>query len=305
MASAGKLPQAGEGASPAEQGEMDQFLAQLVRDWLEAEPNGTDDLQLAMDETLALEAFEEDGMAAPAQASSDPVVKRRERNKIFAREIRQRKKCSQEALHSRMVDLAAENRMLKALIKEKLSGSAQEEVLSQCVPYNMPPEASSCATIALDLLEKGDYGLIRSIQSGQRSYLITDPKLPDNPIVYASPQFLDLTGYSLGEVIGRNCRFLQGSATDPRAIERLREDIQKGVDTCVCLINYRRDGSTFVNQVFVTPLRNAEGQIVYYVGVQVKVALPTVPATKKSPSKRSRSDRPERFDGPPHSTTQL
>jgi PAS domain-containing protein len=120
-------------------------------------------------------------------------------------------------------------------------------------------------------LEKSDFGLMTAIQAAQRSFCITDPSLPDNPIVFASQGFLDLSGYSLNEVLGRNCRFLQGPGTDLSQIDVLRNGIMNGVDTTVCLLNYKADGTPFYNQIFVAGLRDSSHKIINYVGVQVEV----------------------------------
>ena len=92
------------------------------------------------------------------------------------------------------------------------------------------------------------------------------------PIVYATQGFLNLTGYTLDQVLGRNCRFLQGPETDPKAVEKIRRSIEEGSDMSVCLLNYRVDGSTFWNQFFIAALRDASGNITNYVGVQCKVS---------------------------------
>ena len=81
-----------------------------------------------------------------------------------------------------------------------------------------------------------------------------------------------MTGYTLDQVLGRNCRFLQGPETDPRAVEKIRRSIEDGTDMSVCLLNYRVDGSTFWNQFFIAALRDAAGNITNYVGVQCKVS---------------------------------
>lgn len=96
--------------------------------------------------------------------------------------------------------------------------------------------------------------------------------MPDNPIVYATQGFLNLTGYALDQVLGRNCRFLQGPETDPKAVEKIRRSIEEGSDMSVCLLNYRVDGTTFWNQFFISALRDAAGNITNYVGVQCKVS---------------------------------
>jgi len=123
------------------------------------------------------------------------------------------------------------------------------------------------------VLGREDYTLIASIQAAQRSFVITDPSLPDNPIIFASQGFLDLSGYALEEVLGRNCRFMQVANTDQSQVQLLREGIQRGEDVSVCLLNARADGTEFYNQIFVAALRDANNNIANYVGVQVEVSL--------------------------------
>jgi PAS domain S-box-containing protein len=91
---------------------------------------------------------------------------------------------------------------------------------------------------------------------------VSDPTLPDNPFVFASRQFFELTGYDTNEVLGRNCRFLQGHGTDARAVTYLRRAIAAGDDAAVCLLNYKKDGTPFYNSFFLAPLREqATGRI--------------------------------------------
>jgi len=111
------------------------------------------------------------------------------------------------------------------------------------------------------------------IQAAQRSFVITDPSLPDNPIIFASKGFLELSGYTLQEVLGRNCRFMQSPHADPNQIQLLRDGIHKGEDTSVCMLNVRADGSEFYNQIFVAALKDSEGNIANYVGVQLEVSM--------------------------------
>jgi len=77
-----------------------------------------------------------------------------------------------------------------------------------------------------------------------------DPSLPDNPIVYCSDGFCKLSGYSRKEIVGRNCRFLQGPLTDQAAVDIIRQGVKEGRDISVCLLNYKADGSPFWNQFF-------------------------------------------------------
>ena len=111
-----------------------------------------------------------------------------------------------------------------------------------------------------------------AVRATRMPMIVTDPRLFDNPIVFANDSFLKLTGYSRMEVTGRNCRFLQGPETDPEAVDRLREAIRREVDIRVDLLNYRKDGSTFHNALFVGPVRDAEGKVVYFFASQFDVS---------------------------------
>ena len=102
-------------------------------------------------------------------------------------------------------------------------------------------------------------------------FLLTDPRLDDHPIVYVNDPFLEMTGYSADEVLGRNCRFLQGEDTDETAIDELRSAIADERPVTVELVNYRKDGSPFWNQVHISPVRDGEGRLVHFVGVQVDI----------------------------------
>lgn len=175
-----------------------------------------------------------------------------------------------------MSQLAHENEMLKTVIRQRMNGELRQQILSECKNIELPAmitnQHSTKATVS-NILEKADFSLIQAIQTAQRSFVITDPALPDNPIIFASKGFLDLCGYKLEDVLGRNCRFLQGPNTDPKQVEALRKGITEGVDTSVCLLNYRADGSQFYNQIFVAALRDSNHKIINYVGVQVEVSL--------------------------------
>ncbi|MCC3243769.1 helix-turn-helix domain-containing protein [Methylocystis sp. WRRC1] len=100
---------------------------------------------------------------------------------------------------------------------------------------------------------------------------LTDPDLEDAPIVYANKRFEDITGYSVAEIIGRNCRFLQGQDRDQEGLRRLREAISNRQAIEVTLRNYRKDGALFHNKLNITPLFDAQGQLIYFLGVQYDV----------------------------------
>lgn len=100
---------------------------------------------------------------------------------------------------------------------------------------------------------------------------ISDAALPDNPIIYANRGFERLTGYSVEDVVGRNCRFLQGVDTDATAVAEIRESVRAGRECTVQLLNYRKDGSPFWNRLSITPLRDEAGRVTHFVGVQSDV----------------------------------
>ena len=97
---------------------------------------------------------------------------------------------------------------------------------------------------------------------------ITDPQQDDNPIVFANRAFLRLTGYEREDVIGRNCRFLQGDDTDTREVERLKRSIAEEEVCVVELLNHRKDGSTFWNALHVGPIYDEDGSLRYFFGSQ-------------------------------------
>lgn len=113
--------------------------------------------------------------------------------------------------------------------------------------------------------------LARAINSVSNGVVITDPHQADNPIIYINPAFLRMTRYSLNEVLGRNCRFLQGSETDPRAIAEIRKAIAARKELQITLLNYRKDGQPFWNELKLAPVLS-EGELLYFVGVQTDVS---------------------------------
>ena len=108
----------------------------------------------------------------------------------------------------------------------------------------------------------------RALSASANGIVITDPNLPDNPVVYANPAFTRMTGYSSEEAVGRNCRFLQGDDHDQPALGELRAAIREGRTCEVVLRNYKKDGSLFFNELTVSPVFDDGGRIVRFVGVQ-------------------------------------
>ena len=203
--------------------------------------------------------------------TEEQKIERRERNREHAKRSRVRKKFLLESLQHSVNALRGENEKLKASIREHLTDEA-EDLLSEGGDKTGDRLTSGVHTVGAKTLDNPDFSLLKALQMAQQNFVITDPSMPDNPIVYASHGFLELTGYSLDQVLGRNCRFLQGPETDPRAVDQIRKGIESGEDTTVVLMNYRIDGAKFWNQFFVAALRDGEGNVVNYLGVQCKVS---------------------------------
>ena len=102
---------------------------------------------------------------------------------------------------------------------------------------------------------------------------ISDPRQPDNPIVYVNEAFCRMSGYATQEIVGRNCRFLQGADTDPEAVQRVRLALRAGESIEIDLRNYRKDGQGFWNRLVIGPVRDMSGQVAYFVASQVDVTL--------------------------------
>ncbi|OAY74360.1 Phototropin-2 [Ananas comosus] len=105
----------------------------------------------------------------------------------------------------------------------------------------------------------------------QQTFVVSDATRPDCPIVYASAGFFTMTGYSAKEVIGRNCRFLQGPETDRQEVAKIREAVRNGKSYCGRLLNFKKDGTPFWNLLTVTPIRNDSGKVIKFIGMQVEV----------------------------------
>ncbi|MCF4996614.1 PAS domain-containing protein [Pseudomonas syringae] len=113
---------------------------------------------------------------------------------------------------------------------------------------------------------------LAAIETSRTAMIVTDPGAPDNPIIFANDAFLELTGFDLDEVIGRNCRFLQGEETDRNALQQVQTALKEHHEVCVEVLNYRKDGSSFWNELFISPLFNEAGQLVYFFASQLDVS---------------------------------
>ncbi|MGJ0507285.1 MAG: PAS domain-containing protein [Methylocystis sp.] len=113
--------------------------------------------------------------------------------------------------------------------------------------------------------------LTQILDSCVNGVTLSDPDIEDSPIVYANKAFENMCGYDQSEIIGRNCRFLQGDDRDQPDLERLRAAIKRGEAIEVTLRNYRKNGEMFHNRLVVKPLFDERGNVVYFLGVQYDI----------------------------------
>ena len=111
-----------------------------------------------------------------------------------------------------------------------------------------------------------------AVETTRMPMIVTDPRRDDNPIVFANQAFQAMTGYEMDELIGRNCRFLQGPETDPETVAEVRHAVAARQQVAVEILNYRKDGYTFWNALFISPIFNKAGELVYFFASQLDVS---------------------------------
>jgi PAS domain S-box-containing protein len=111
----------------------------------------------------------------------------------------------------------------------------------------------------------------QAIAAANNAIVITNPHLPDNPIIFCNPAFEMITGYTPQEVLGRNCRFLQGPETDSATIEQIRTAVREEQDCQVVIKNYRKEGTPFWCELSISPVRDQTGKVINFVGVQTDI----------------------------------
>jgi len=114
--------------------------------------------------------------------------------------------------------------------------------------------------------------LAEAVEATQASFIIADHTAPDDPIIYCNTAFERLTGYSREEILGHNCRFLQRDDQDQPVLKQLSAAITGGYDCTMQLRNYRKDGSFFLNELTIFPVRDADGIITHLIGVQRNIS---------------------------------
>lgn len=225
-----------------------------------------------------------------ASIEDQMTKERRQRNREHAKRSRVRKKFMLESLQQQVRGLQGENSTLRMLVQKHIPQHAMK-IIDECCSKSalfggvedIDLDGGPSKEEKVELL-KSDFSLIESLTSGQQNFVLSDPRLPDNPIVFASPGFYELTGYTREQVLGRNCRFLQGTGTDPKAVDILRTAIANGTDATTCFLNYKADGSPFWNQLFVAALRDADNCIVNYVSFFIINSLSSFKPSHLSPN---------------------
>jgi len=145
---------------------------------------------------------------------------------------------------------------------------------------------------------KGD-PFAAAVRATRMPMLITDPRLNDNPVVFANDAFLAMSGYAREDVMGRNCRFLQGRDTDAKAVADIREAVRAQREIAIEILNYRKDGSEFWNALFVSPVFDNSGELLFFFASQVDVT------DRKLSELKIRDDRDRIEDMVSRRTTEL
>ena len=146
-------------------------------------------------------------------------------------------------------------------------------ILSEELPTagHLTGDAPTAAT-AQGLVDRRELALI-ALERTRMPMVVSDPREPDNPIVLANEAFLEMSGYGRDEVLGRNCRFLQGPDTSPEAVAEIARKVCAGEEVTVELLNYRKDGSSFWNNLFISPVHADDGKLLYFFASQKDVTI--------------------------------
>lgn len=112
--------------------------------------------------------------------------------------------------------------------------------------------------------------LKRSLDAIPQGVLITDCQQPDDPIVYVNKHFLQMSGYDESEILGKNCRFMQGEETDPESLKKLAIAMKSRQPVTVEMINYRKNGQQFTNELTISPVKNQNGDVTHCIGLEIE-----------------------------------
>ncbi|WP_420136969.1 histidine kinase famiy protein [Sphingomonas sp.] len=136
-------------------------------------------------------------------------------------------------------------------------------------PVAPPPHLAGGANH--DMTDDSNSIFFAAVKTTRMPMIVTDPNQPDNPIVFANPAFINMTGYRWDELVGKNCRLLQGPDTDPDSIAEVRRAIEQRQETSVEILNYKKNGAAFWNALFISPVFDAANKLIYFFASQLDV----------------------------------
>ena len=139
----------------------------------------------------------------------------------------------------------------------------------------VPKMTADAERIAAEVLgqDVGTDPFVAAVRATRMPMIITNPRLPDNPVVFANNAFCRLSGYTREEILGRNCRFLQGPATDPATVAKIRDAVRRVESIEIDIRNQRKDGELFWNRLLMAPVYDTEGVLAYFFASQVDVTI--------------------------------
>jgi PAS domain S-box-containing protein len=132
-----------------------------------------------------------------------------------------------------------------------------------------PPHLAGAANH--DMTDDSNSIFFAAVKTTRMPMIVTDPNLPDNPIVFANPAFINMTGYDWNELIGVNCRILQGPDTDRDTVAEVRRAVERRQETSVEILNYKKNGAAFWNALFISPVFDADNKLIYFFASQLDV----------------------------------
>ena len=112
--------------------------------------------------------------------------------------------------------------------------------------------------------------LKRSLDALPRGILITDCQQTDDPIIYVNKYFLEMSGYAESEILGKNCRFMQGKETDTESLKKFAMSMEKRESVTVQMVNYRKNGEQFINEFTISPVKNKNGDVTHCIGLEIE-----------------------------------
>ncbi|MBV8623744.1 MAG: PAS domain-containing protein, partial [Herbaspirillum sp.] len=144
-------------------------------------------------------------------------------------------------------------------------------------PLHCPADDGNVAGIGNDLTkvvvgEDANDIFFAAVEMTRMPMIVSDPRQPDNPIIFVNNAFINMTGYSRAEVMGRNCRFLQGPETDRAVVAQVRQAVAERREIATELLNYRKNGSSFWNALFISPVYDQHGQLKYFFSSQLDIS---------------------------------